>query len=206
MPSSQVVKLQANMLSQIDDEKMGLNMMNRGKLVIVVMVTVGLVLASFAWWNRWSRSQRVITHWGPQAATVIRKGEIVELLWLGDIDSADTHNLVALTGKPRKIVQHMNITKAAGLIHARHQLLQDGAFNWEQPRPAGCKPQWNMAIRFVRGQEVATVVLDFHCQRALLLERNEEVGMQPIAEAMEKFLYDITQNDVRSTLSPADSQ
>lgn len=167
--------------------------MNRGKLVIVTILVVGISLAGFAWWNRWSRSQQVIAHWGPTAPTTIRVGKTAELLLLAaEPPTADTGlGVVKIHDHTYHITQIMDISQAKGLIHARHQLVQNEAFDWDTPRDANCRPRWSQAIRFRLEQDVTTIAFDFPCQRAMMLEQDKDVGMQPIATGMQSFLNSV---------------
>lgn len=173
--------------------------MNRGKLVIIAILLVAVGLAGFAWWNRWSRSQVVIAHWGPDAPAIIRTGKVVELLKLDPVvepgSSADS--VLTVGGVARRIADLRDISSAPGLIHARHQLVQNEAFHWDQPRDPDCQPEWTTALRFQQGNQQTTVVFDFRCRRAVLLDTETEADMSPIAEAMESFL-----NSVATDVAP----
>ena len=193
--------------------------MNRGKSVIIAIVLVGLGLSTFAWWHRWTRSQQVLEHWGEQAAIVIRNGKSVELLRLtprvsgaADIRPQDGTNAAS---RPAELniagatyaVEATDISDAAGLIHARHHLLHEQGFVWDEPRDPAQLATWTVALRFQQGNTTATMALDFAAQRARLVERDVEVSMEPIAPALQTFINELMlTGDADRPASPASSQ
>lgn len=175
--------------------------MNRSKSVIVAMVTVGVVMALFAWWNRYQGSQRILATWGPEAVVAIRKGERVELLYL-DSEASASGERISLESRPSapgepssttsfRISRTIDITDAPGLIHARHHLLHERGFAWGLGETE-CESEWELALRFVHGDNVATLALDFQCNRIYFVERGVSANMQPIASSLRKFLDDLT--------------
>lgn len=163
--------------------------MVQGKFVIIAMVAVGLGLSGFAWWARYQGSRQVLTVWGPDAVVAIRQGKEVELLRLSD-EATEQQSTESM--KIRDLEVHVqsttDITEVPGLIHARHHLIHQKGFGWDEPRPDDCEPTWDVAIRFRMGERVATLAMDFQCNRAYLVERDAEVSMEPIAASMRKFL------------------
>lgn len=173
--------------------------MNQGKFVIIAMVAIGAAMAGFGWWVRYTRSQKVLQVWGPQAVIAIRTGDLAELLPVspvGDVPPGRSVGRLDIepNGYPHQSIALQtarDITDAPGLIHARHHLVHEKGFDWDTPRADNCTPVWEVAFRFSDEANVATVVLDFACNRAYLVERKTEVGMKPIiADALKKFLHD----------------
>ena len=181
--------------------------MNRGKIVIVMMLVVGVGLASFAWWHRWRRSRAVLTSWGSQAADAIRNGEKVDLFRIGPARQGRGTNAEEITvGTQRYLLfDRRDITNSAGLIHARHHLLHEQGFAWHAG-DAEIEPTWDFVLRFTKGQSVATMALDFSGQRARLLERDREVSMAPISAALQAFILDIMSTDASGTAIPEEDR
>ncbi len=166
--------------------------MNKGKFVIVTMVAIGLAMAVFAWWARYEASQRVLERFGPQVAVAVRKGQRVELLTLSQSKPADESSLEILSVGDEQLYvsSSQEIADAPGLIHARHHLLHEKGFHWDEP-PSTTPPNWTRALRFSHDEGVATWILDFTDNRAFIVERKAEVGMAPIAPALKKFLDEL---------------
>jgi len=172
--------------------------MNQGKFVIVAMVAVGLSMAVFAWWARYEASQRVLDRFGADVAIAVRNGKQVELLTLSKTPPTDkegANNLITIPnvdgGEQLFVTKSQEITDAPGLIHARHHLLHENGFNWEEPRSTDSSPNWTHALRFTHDEGVATWILDFADNRAYIVERKTEVGMGPIASSLKQFLDEL---------------
>jgi hypothetical protein len=167
--------------------------MNRSKTAVVAMVAVGMAMAIFAWWVRYNRSQQVLAIWGRDAVVAIRDGEKVELLRLSrssEEGSGETIVLGSEDGNAKSVLtvdKVTDISQTPGLIHARHHLLQEKGFDWDA-EPDNCLPRWEVGLRFTHGENVATMLLDFQCNRAYLVQRYAEVNMKPIAASLSKFL------------------
>lgn len=156
-------------------------------------------MAIFAWWARYHRSQKVLSKWGRDAVVAIRSGAQVELLRLTPLsDEASGETIVfqpsaPLTEGTRRpaalnIAKVTDISQTPGLIHARHHLVHEKGFAWDAARRENCEPEWSTGLRFSHGDNVATILLDFQCNRAYLVERRAEVSMQPIATSLRTFL------------------
>ncbi len=181
--------------------------MNRGKFVIVLMLVIGVGLASFAWWHRWRRSQTVLTTWGSEAADAIRTGEKVELFRIGQAPRMRGAEVEEITvgNHSHLLFDRRDITNSAGLIHARHHLLHEQGFAWDAG-DAEDEPTWDFVLRFTKGQSVATMAFDFSGQRARLLERDREVSMAPISAALQAFVLDIMPTDASGTAIPEEDR
>jgi hypothetical protein len=106
-----------------------------GKLAVVAMIAVALVAATFAWWWNFNRGRKALAFFGPQAAHLIRTSPKVEILVVGGPDSAggpdSTDDKVRLTNIEFSVFRRIDISKAAGLIHARTSLLADSSYAGE---------------------------------------------------------------------------
>ena len=169
--------------------------MNRGKIVIITMMVVAIGLAIFAWWNRYSQSQKVLEVWGADVVLAIRTGDRAHLLQLQSLANraaAENEDRIDVLKNGEKttlvVVNQQEITDVPGLIHARHHLVHRMGFDWDAPRSATCEPTWPLALRF-HEPGTATMLLDFDCKRVYLLERDVEVAMRPIiADALFEFI------------------
>ena len=172
--------------------------MNRGKFVIAAMVAVGLSMAIFAWWARYSASQRVLSRFGPSVAVAVRNGERVEFLGLATTPQAESTGSIHVRspqGETELFISSIrDITNTPGLIHARHHLLHEKGFEWGPPNSDGTEAavrNWTVALRFTKKSDIATWVFDFDQKRAYIVERDTEIGMAPIAPNLREFLSDL---------------
>lgn len=181
----------------------------QGKIVICTMVAVGIGMAGFAWWARFSASRRILDNFGAQVTVAVRSGEPVELWRLSPVVSAG--NLQPVESKQGETLayvdQRLDITDTPGLIHARHHLLHERGFDWgrreraEDPtvtEPVDARateiehaPGWGYALHFRHERGNATWLLDFARQRAKIIEADVEVGVSPIAPSLEKFVLEL---------------
>ncbi|MBW3596384.1 MAG: hypothetical protein KY475_03805 [Planctomycetes bacterium] len=127
-----------------------------GTLVILVIVFAALAASGFAWWHQYQQSRRALAYWGAGGATLIRRGEIVELIELGPRspdDGAATETLFE-----RTIQGRFDISAAPGLVHSRQSLISDASFQWDAETDAA--PAWEYVLRFRDEHEEFLVALD----------------------------------------------
>ena len=163
---------------------------SHSKLLILVIVGLSAVLATFAWWYRWQQGERALSLWGSETAWLIRHAGQVELLRLADpaavSESADSEMLL-VDGQRRLIQGRKVISKARGIQHARQALIEDASFHWDASRD-GCPPHWDYLLRFTEGALEASVAIDLDCQRVRLVQGGREVSVAPIADGLRQFL------------------
>ena len=170
------------------------------------MVLLGLGLGGYAWWVQLQKGQRILSYWGPRATYLIRHGERVELLLLGDSPAASSSDspaastgdspsdspaassgdssgepasAISIRGREVPILQVRDITQVPGLVHARHTLIVDSYYEWGGGGPADCVPEWTFALRFssAEPQETATLVFAPNCHLVHLLEADRELRL-----------------------------
>jgi len=114
---------------------------HRGQFVVLSMLGVAVLAASFAWWWNLQRGRRALEFYGPEAATLIRTAPKVELL--------------------RDDEAVRDISKAKGLLNARTSLLGDASYQWSS-EGRFAKP--DAILRFTDGKRSALVSFDFENQ------------------------------------------
>jgi hypothetical protein len=160
--------------------------MNRGKFTILVMMSVAVTAASFASWYRWRQGGRSIELWGTEAARLIRFASRVELWELTREESDTADRMLAVEGRPWWITRQKDISRAPGLIHARHALLEDASFLWNSP-PAQLPPRWKHALRFSDRRAEAILLIDVNSGRMKLRGQAREIDASPIAAGLRQF-------------------
>jgi hypothetical protein len=133
-----------------------------GKIVIGAIVAVALLLTAIAWWHRFQQGRRALAFWGAENAQLIRHAPEVELLELSEDsnDSAERSRVLSIDGRAFSISRRADLSGAAGLVHARHSLIVDQNFQWDE-RPPGGAIDWDLAWRFAEGDRQVVVLLDF---------------------------------------------
>lgn len=122
-----------------------------GKLVVVGMLLVAVLAGAFAWWWNYDRGRRAMAFYGPDAAKLIRTAPVVELL---TVESGVTAPQ-SLDGRGRG--RTIDVSRAAGLVHARASLLDDASYDWDAPASQGSSDP--MLVRFTNGNDEALVYL-----------------------------------------------
>jgi hypothetical protein len=114
---------------------------SNGVLVAAGLLLVGAAAAGVAWWNNLAQTRQALDFWGPEAAVLIRDAPQVTALEIDFRRSADAGSgglVHPATGTPAEIHQERDISRARGLVHLRHALLDDRSFDWSAaPREPG---------------------------------------------------------------------
>ncbi len=111
-----------------------------GQLVVGAMLTIALLMATFAWVVNYNRGKRALDFYGPDGAILLRKAPLVEYLRPepdGPID----------------------ISQAPGLINARAALLSDASYDWTASDVVQESPLFS--VRFRRGEQSLVITFDF---------------------------------------------
>ena len=115
-------------------------------------------------------------------AKLIRHAPRVELFELAAGDAT-----FSLDGRPRASIRSANVSRALGLVHARHSLIVDQNFEWDQ-LPPHAEIDWDLVIRFSDGADNATVLLDYDSRAVKLLGSEKSATLHPkIVEGMRDY-------------------
>ena len=170
-----------------------LTMLNRGKLAVLTMFAVALVAAAFAWWWNYSRGQKCLAFYGPDAALLVRTVKDVELLELTpDNDRTEDRDVDRIAVGDQTFLVHRNttISQARGLIHARTSIVDDTSFVWNSRSDVTIKDV-RFAVRFWDADRAAkaTIVFDFGQDRLWHIEQQKSVQLIPkVAQGWKSFL------------------
>ena len=161
-----------------------------GKYAILAVVILGLAGAVGGWWYRSNLQRRAIALWGRETAEFLQQAPRVELLRLEALtenDDRDANDLLSAGESRLAVAERFDVSRAPGLIHLRHSLINDKSFSWSASLD-DCRPSWPYALRFSRDGRSATLLLDFDCRQALLAERNARASIEPMAKGVETFV------------------
>jgi hypothetical protein len=122
-------------------------MINRGKLVILLMLMTAVAAAGVAWWYQFRQGGKVLQLWGSAAAYRIRLAPKCELWQLAPLSDEENDERLLVNDQAWTIAARRDITEARGLVHARQALIQDANYLFEVP-PHDKLPDWSYALRF----------------------------------------------------------
>jgi hypothetical protein len=166
--------------------------MDRGKLAILLMVTLacGLGLTSVVY-HHWA-SHGVLAWWGGDMARLIADAPRVEALRLQTLDKTDsavTADKLVVDGRQYVVSQRKDVTAAIGLDHLRRGLLDDANFSWSAPPPASA-PRWSDALVFSDGARQIVIVFDLTNRRLGRADSSTTLAIDQIATGWEEFFAD----------------
>jgi hypothetical protein len=150
-----------------------------GKLVVLAIFAVALAMAGFALWWNWGLGRRSLAFWGTEGGVAIRDAEKIELLRLRlKKGRGQFLNLEAFD-----VAETKDISKAPGVVHARHSLLEDASFDWKANLVGHSEYESDtdfFAVRFSHPQAVTTIVfLDSDSTQIFRAESGDEVALSP---------------------------
>ena len=169
--------------------------MQRGQIVIVLIVGVAVAMAGYTCWHHYRKGYKALRFWGQQSATLIRHAPQVELLKLAGDRQADNEVLIG-NAAPRSVLrigdqdvpvlQQDDISTMRGLVHARHTLIVDRNFDWQQP-VTNLAPDWDFALRFSDQQQQVTLVFSLHQRVVRSLDHDRQLKMNEAIDRIAEF-------------------
>lgn len=122
-----------------------------GAAAVIGITCMAAAFAAFAVWFQWNQTRRCLTFFGPRVAAAIQQAPRVEVWRLGGGQSAAAVRAAA----------RFDISRARGLVHLRHGLVEDSNYVWESPPPRPAA-DWDVALAFfAAGSAEPTAVLAF---------------------------------------------
>lgn len=158
-----------------------------GRRVVAAIVLLGLCLAGFAFWFQWRQTRRCLAFLGADVARAISRADRVELWRLGAGD------------RPRRLkaVGRQDVSRAPGLVHLRHALVEDASYVWTPaPRDGTGGPQplpdWEMAIAFFPRRPTdapeAVLVFDARFGAMTVVGRPGRVALGRLGSGLERWV------------------
>jgi hypothetical protein len=128
-----------------------------GRWLVVALLFLGALAGGFAWWWNFNRGRRTLEFFGSEAARLIRTAPSVEFL------------------KPPP-ENHVDLSRATGLINARASLLSDASYEWDQSPSAPGSPLFT--VRFAEGERSVDVTFDFENRTLRTSSSNKAVVLK----------------------------
>jgi len=136
----------------------------RGKIAIVVMLSLAVVAAGYAWYQNYQRSVRARAFWGDQAATIRFAKQVEAFRVVGNDEPTDV----------------TDISSAPGLLNARTSLMSDDAFDWSvEPFTPPSSSQWSYGVRFVSDDNDVTLLFSDQSDAMSVRELSKAVQLDP---------------------------
>lgn len=172
-----------------------------GKLTVIAALLVGIAAGGFAWWYRFSQTQRALAYWGGSDAGLILSSRSVEWLTLapeGAASDSPRGNEVPETwdwsaGKSRiAVLDRFDISGSPGVGNLRQALVIDANLGFEEIPTA--PPRWNHALRFTEQEKVACVLIDTSGGWIQSLGRDYAIRLNPkMSAGLARYIKDVTE-------------
>jgi len=180
--------------------------MNRGRLVIVLIVVVAVAAGVFSLWYHYRNQQRAQKFWGTTTAVLIanERAPEVEVLELGKphaggaLDEAAADDgarqadekpsadqpppslAVEFNETPWSVERRKDAAGAKGVNNLRRALVLDSTFDWGEAQ-AKAEPRWQYALAVAGGRNKATVLFDFDSRQVGLAGGRKTALLHPEA-------------------------
>ncbi len=173
--------------------------MNRGVLVIGVILLLGVAAGGTAVWYHHTQQHRSLDFWGIEAATTIRHPKSVAVLRLQAMtESSVSDDVLQIENSNLLVLGSIDISDHAGLLHARHALIEDASFDWSRGT-SNQHPKWECGLRFKQGESDVNIVLDFVHAELYFVERQRRAPFNAkILRALQRFTIDVLHEDGES--------
>lgn len=135
-----------------------------GRIAVLSVFALAVTLSAGAWWYHYRATKRMADFWGPAAANLLVRGELVDAYRLEPQSPPPASNDFPDWPPPfaklleGSAVQHVDLTGAKGLIHLRHALTQDSNYLWDAAQQDAAPP-WAFAFRFSDGDDATWILL-----------------------------------------------
>jgi hypothetical protein len=175
-----------------------------GAWAAAILVFAGGTAACLAWWYNLSRTRHALDFWGPEAVSLIRDAPLVAAWHISfplrgnttaDLDHALLHPETGAAADVRKV---HDISRAKGLVHLRHALLDDRSFDWKN---AGVEPEnLHYALTFQQGDSRLVIYFSDDFSRlttsprgtaAHNASRPKHISTEPMAGGLKKYFSQV---------------
>jgi hypothetical protein len=169
--------------------------MNRGKIIILLILSAAVGISGYGVWYRHQQMHRVLEALSPRAAQLIAYAPHVELLELGagENPAAEPDLVISIQNKNRSIAAKKVVGESKGFSNLRADLVRDSSYAWNKPE---AKPgdndvaTWQYVIVFNDGSDEARLAFDTEHCHLLLLESGPALSISPICEAATAFFLE----------------
>jgi hypothetical protein len=171
---------------------------NRGKIIILLILTVAVGISVYGVWFRHRQMRRVLESFSPPVAQMIGYAPDVELLLLGPAGSSAAGEVKDSNGKRVKIGQDeypitatRNVIAVKGFSKLRADLVRDSNYQWADPPDAvivKVAPVWEYVLVLTDDQEQVRLAFSPNSCQMMLLDSGPILSIAPICEATKELL------------------
>jgi hypothetical protein len=135
-----------------------------GRLIVVVVVLLGVSLAAFNVWFRYSTTNQIHSRWGTEA--MLRIAEAPEASWWELVPVAEDAYPVAPANRPElqeingrnyAVVQRGDLIGARGFVNLRYALGQNGSYSFADDQTPPTQWKWAMVFSAADGKTIVLV-------------------------------------------------
>lgn len=167
--------------------------MNRGKLLILVMIAAGVIAGGLKIWQQHRHMDLVLENLTPPVVRLIAEAPQVELLkvkLVRETDPPPNGETLKIEGNQYEIVDRHDVTTAKGLADVRDRLVDNASYNaWKVKLEPGPK-FWQYVLVFTEGQQHARLafeITDNGVTLVKLLDDGPYFIANPISHGLQTF-------------------
>ena len=159
-----------------------------GRLFILFILLLSIAMGGFAVWFKYQGGRQCLAFWGSHNAGLIRHASTVELRVLRpDASPGQLQAAVESGSRQLPVKASHDISEVPGLVHARHMLIEDQSYRWNEP--AGKEaPEWSFLLCFREGEQEIVLAFDTSRRLVQLVGSRQPVVMGRMLGQLEKYL------------------
>lgn len=139
--------------------------MQRGKLVILVILFLGTLAGIVSVWTHYRGGRRALDYFGQHDALLLRDSGSIQLVRLhpATAEQSTSANIWEIDGRQWIAERELDVTHRAGALYIRESLLHDSTYDWAA-KPKDCEATTLFALVFQSGKDRLELILDIECQ------------------------------------------
>lgn len=167
--------------------------MNRGKLLILLMIAAGVVAGGLKIWKQHHHMDKVLENLSPEVARLIAQAPRAELLQVRLIPKSDSPlegDHLPIEGNDFQIVARKDIASSKGFIDVRDRLVDDASYNAWKVKLDPSPKFWQYVLVFTEGDQHARLAFEFAdggIALVKLLDDGPYFIANPIADGLKSF-------------------
>ncbi len=168
--------------------------MNRGKIIILAILTAAIAVSGYGIWYRHQQMHRVLDSLSPRVAQLIALAPHVELLELstGGDRTAEEENAILIQKQSRSVTARKLVGESKGFSNLRTDLVRDSSYSWDKPAPSvdDKSANWKYIVIFRDGTDETRLAFDTDGCQLMLLSDGPILSIGPICEPTAAFFLE----------------